>query len=209
MADHPSVKLEQIMATPQAQLILPTRVHQWTVEEYYRVGDAGLFEGRHVELLEGEIIDMATMLSPHATSVTLTVEAVREAFGQGWVVRNQMPLRLSDISEPEPDIVVVAGKIRDFKDAHPTTAALVIEVSESTLSYDSKQKASLYAKAELQDYWIINLVQRQVEVHRRPIPDTTAPYGFSYGERVIYRERDEVSPLVLPNVLIAVADLLP
>lgn len=197
------------MATPQAQLILPARVHQWTVEEYYRMGDAGLFEGRHVELIEGKVIDMATMLSPHATSVTLTVEAVREAFGKGWVVRNQMPLRLSEISEPEPDVVVVAGNIRDFKDAHPATAPLVIEVSESTLSYDSKQKASLYAKAGLPDYWIINLVQRQVEVFRRPIPDATAQYGFSYGERYVYQEGDAVTPLALPKVPIAVADLLP
>ena len=197
------------MATPQAQLVLPARVHQWTVEEYYRMGDASLFEGRHVELIEGEIIDMATMLSPHATSVTLTVEAVREAVGQGWVVRNQMPLRLSDISEPEPDVVVVAGKIRDFKDAHPTTAALVIEVSESTLSYDSKQKASMYAKAGMQDYWIINLVHRQVEIYRRPILDAPAAYGLSYGERGLYQEGDWAAPLALPNAQIAVADLLP
>src|SRR5262245_20540047 len=130
------------MATPKAQLIFPPQVHRWTVEEYYKMGAAGLFDDRRVELIEGEIFDMATMLSPHATSVTLADDVTREVFGKGWVVRVQLPLTVSGVSELLLDVAVVAGKARDFKDAHPSSAALIIEVAESSLDYDRSIKAS-------------------------------------------------------------------
>jgi Uma2 family endonuclease len=160
-------------------------------------------------LIEGEIIEMSPVYSPHVTGVTLTAEVLRAAFGKGWVIREEKPLSLGLDSDPEPDLAVVSGKPRDYKDAHPTTAALVIEVAESTLGYDRKQKASLYAKAGIPDYWIINLVHRQVEIYRRPLTDATAPYGFSYGGLSIFKEGDVVAPLAKPKAKIAVVDLLP
>jgi Uma2 family endonuclease len=191
----------------KAQLAPEPHPYRWTRTQYYQMGE--LLAGKRVELIEGEIIEMSPVYSPHVTGVMLTDEVLRAAFGKGWVIREEKPLSLGADSDPEPDLAVVPGKLRDYKDAHPTTAALVIEVSESTLGYDRNQKASLYAKAGIADYWVVNLVHRQVEVYRRPIADAAAPYGFSYGELSIFKEGDTVAPLAKPKVKIAVADLLP
>lgn len=197
------------MSTAQIAVIPEPRVHKWTREEYYKMGDAGLFNGKRVELIEGEVFEMFTLYSPHATSVTLADDVMREVFGKGWVVRIQLPITISDISEPEPDVAVVVGKARDYKDAHPSTAALIIEVADTSLAYDRGRKASLYAKAGITDYWIVNLQDRQVEVHHRSITDANAEFGFSYADKMIFKEGDSVKPLAKPKVSIAVADLLP
>jgi Uma2 family endonuclease len=182
---------------------------KWTREQYHKMTEAGLFVGTRVELLEGEIFDMSAVYAPHATSVTLTSDLLREAFGKGWVIRVQQPLSLSERSEPEPDVAVVAGKPRDFKQAHPGSAALVIEVADSSLKYDRESKASLYAKAGLADYWIVNVLDRQVEVHRRPGADNNAEFGYSYADKMTFRESETIAPLAKPKVKITVADLLP
>ncbi len=197
------------MATAQRYIIPEPRPYQWTREEYYKMGELGFFDDKRVELIEGRVFEMSPIYSPHATSVTLAGEVLREIFGRGWVVREEKPLSLGTNSDPEPDIALVAGKTRDFKDAHPTTAALVIEVADSSLSYDRNHKASLYAKAGIADYWIVNLQDRQIEVHRRPISDANAEFGFSYGDKMIFKEGDSAKPLAKPKASIAVADLLP
>jgi Uma2 family endonuclease len=197
------------MSTAQRHIIPESRPYRWTREEYYKIGEIGFFEDKRVELIEGEVIEMSPIYGPHATSVTLAGEVLREIFGKGWVVREEKPLSLDVDSDPEPDIALVEGKARDFKDAHPTTAALVIEVADSSLSYDRTRKASLYAKAGIPDYWILNLQDRQIEVHRRPISDGASEFGFSYGDKMIFKEDDSVRPLAGPKVSIAVADLLP
>jgi len=193
----------------QKQALLEPKPYQWSRGEYYKLGELGLFNEKRVELIEGEVIEMSPIYSPHMTSVTLAIDALRDAFGKGWVLRVQGPLSLGINSDPEPDLAVVAGKARDFKDSHPTTAALVIEVADSTLAYDRNVKASLYAKSGIADYWIVNLKKRQVEVHRRPIIDVTAKYGYSYADKMIFTEQDSVAPLAKPKTKIAVADLLP
>lgn len=197
------------MATAQAEIVPEPKVHRWTRTEYYKMADAGLFADKHVELIEGKVIEMSPMYSPHATSVTLADEVMREAFGKGWVIRIQLPLTISDISEPEPDLVVVRGNTRDFTNAHPTSADLVVEIAESSLEIDRKYKASLYAKAGIADYWIVNVVNGQLEVCRRPIVDDEAEYGFNYGDKMIFKAGDSISPLAKPEAKIAVAELLP
>jgi Uma2 family endonuclease len=197
------------MSTPQTQIITEPKPHRWTREEYYKMGEQGFFQDRRVELIEGEVIEMSPVYAPHVTSVMAIAEVLRAIFGKGWLVREEKPLSLGINSDPEPDVVVVAGKLGDFKDAHPTTAALVIEVADSSLSYDRTYKASLYAKAGIADYWIVNLQERQIEVHRRPIIDANARFGFSYADKMIFKEGDSVKPLAKPKVSIAVAELLP
>lgn len=197
------------MVTAQRYVTPESKPYRWTREEYYKMGEIGLFDDKRVELIEGEVIEMSPVYSSHATSVTLTGEILREIFGKGWVVREEKLLSLGANSDPEPDIALVAGKIRDFEKAHPSTAALVIEVSDSSLSYDRTRKASLYAKAGIPDYWVLNLFDRQLEVHRRPIADSSAEFGFSYGDKMIFKEGDSVRPLAKPKASIAVADLLP
>jgi Uma2 family endonuclease len=186
-----------------------TRLYLWTREEYYRLAETGFFEGKQVELLEGEIFEMSPMKTQHATAVRLIVELMRKIFADGFIVDSQMPLSFSQKSEPEPDIAVVKGEIRDFIDSHPASAELIIEVSDTTLLYDRKRKGSLYAKNNIQDYWIVNLKDRRLEIHRRPIPDRETFYGFGFAEIQIFREAETVSPLIKPEAEIKVSDLLP
>jgi Uma2 family endonuclease len=173
------------------------------------MGDAGFFNGCRVQLVEGVVIETSPVTSEHATSTTLTADVLRNVFGRNWVIRQQAPITISKFSEPNPDITVVPGKIRDFKKAHPQTATLVIEIADVTLQYDRSQKASLYAKADIADYWIVNLLDEQVEVYRRPIADAAAEFGASYGDKLIFKSGDSVKPLAKPKAAIAVKDLLP
>jgi Uma2 family endonuclease len=121
----------------------------------------------------------------------------------------QLPVDFGSYSEPEPDVSVVTGSLEDYTSAHPTTALLVVEVSDSTLSYDRNRKASLYARAGIADYWIVNVVDSQLEVRRQPVPNPGKRYGFDYENVTILHEADIVVPLCRPQVRIAVGDLLP
>ena len=182
---------------------------KWTKKEYHYLAELGLFEGKRTEFLEGEIIEMPTMNSPHATALELTQEILRDAFTRDFSIRNQSPIDFGDEFEAVPDIAIVRGTARDFKDAHPQTADLLIEISDTTLSYDRNRKASLYAKHNILDYWILNLKNRTLEVYRSPIADENAYYGFAFSEKVTFKENDEVYSLVKPDLKIKVADLLP
>lgn len=183
-------------------------VRRFTVKEYYRLAELGLFRDERVELIEGVIVKMLPMNAPHANGILKSGEAARVAFGPGHVVRQQLPLLLGKHSEPQPDIAVVEGKIDDYPQ-HPTTALLVVEISDSTLWYDRRRKGGLYARAGIADYWILNLRKRQLEVYRNPIADSTQYAGHRYGVVTILTEKDEVYPLAAPTSRILVADLLP
>ena len=197
------------MATPQKYLNTDPKPYRWTREEYYKLGEIDFFADKRVELIEGAVIEMSPIYSPHATLVTIVQELMSEIFGKGWAVRIQQPLGLGTDSDPQPDIAVVAGKARDFMNAHPTSAALVVEVAVSSLAYDRKQKASLYAKAGIKDYWIINAEDKQLEVYRRPIADENGIYGFIYAQTLLFKKGDVVKPLAKPKAIIVVANLLP
>ncbi len=189
-----------------SETIEPTRFI-WTTDEYYKLADLGFFDGRRVELIEGEIIEMTPMNKPHATAVRKVIYVLREIFTEGYLIDSQLPMGFSKINEPEPDIAIVKGKIEDFAKSHPKTAELIVEVSDSTLSYDRKQKASLYAKNKIEDYWIVNLKNRCLEVYRRPIKDKQL--GFIYTEIRILTENEKVATLAKPKAKIKIADLLP
>jgi Uma2 family endonuclease len=134
---------------------------------------------------------------------------LRETFGAGWTVRGQMSIALDDDSEPEPDVAVVPGPRRDYTRGHPVRPVLIVEVADSSLELDRREKASLYARARIADYWIVNLVEQAVEVYRDPVPATDAPYRWRYGSAVTLRGGNVVTPLVLPGSAIPVSDLLP
>lgn len=184
------------------------RLLLWTKDEYYKMAEIGFFDGKRVELIGGKVLEMTPMLSGHATATMLVAEALREVFYARHFLRVQLPLSVSEISDPEPDVAVVEGAIRDYRDAHPTTAALVVEVADSSLDYDRTDKASLYASAGVADYWVVNLPQRRLEVLRSPIPDASQPFGYSYASRRIFTENEQVQPLAAAGT-VQIADLLP
>jgi Uma2 family endonuclease len=183
---------------------------RWTREDYYRLCEAEWFLGRRVQLIDGELIEMAASTSPHCAAVSLTCDALQAAFGPGYWVRVHGSLDLNSWSVPGPDLAVVPGKPRDYLErTMPTTALLVVEVSETTLSYDRDAKAGLYAMHGIVDYWIVNLVQRQVEVYRDPVAYATHLRGFRSSSRTIFDPGDHVTPLAARQANVAVNDLLP
>jgi Uma2 family endonuclease len=189
------------------QAVVP-KTRRWSLDEYHQMEGLGFFRDGRVELIDGEILEKPVPNNPHVVAMHVTEDALRSAFGAGFWVRTQSPLDLGLSSEPQPDLAVVPGKARDYT-AAPTTALLVVEVSDSSLAYECKEKASLYAEAGIADYWIVNVVNGQLEVFRGPAPDASQAFGFGYSSQTILNRGDVIAPLAALNSPIAVADVLP
>jgi Uma2 family endonuclease len=171
--------------------------------EYDRAVEAGVFAlDARLELIDGEILTMTPQGSRHTTGVELVAEALRAAFGAGFRVRVQFPLATDDYSEPEPDVAVVEGGIRDYRDAHPTAALLVVEVSDDSLRRDRTTKQRLYARGGIPEYWVLALADAGLEVYRDPAAD-------GYRAVTMHRAGETVAPLARPEANIPVAELLP
>lgn len=182
----------------------------WTRIEYDRLIEKGVFGPKdRIELLGGLLVVREPQGSPHAMGIRMAEEALRRVFASGWDVRGQLPVALDDDSEPEPDISVVPGSFRDYRQAHPARAVLIVEVAESSLRLDRGEKGSLYARAGVPDYWIVNLVDHVLEVYRDPAADVGAPYGWRYASVVTLRAGDAVIPLAALHSPVPVVDLVP
>jgi len=186
------------------------RTQGWTRTEYARLIETTILRsGDKVELLGGHLCVSERQNSPHATAIALGQEALQKALGPGWSVRVQLPIALDDESEPEPDLAVVSGGPRDYSADHPSRPALVIEIADWSLTLDRERKGSLYARARLPEYWIVNLVGRALEVYRDAGPDPAALYGWAYRSVQTLGANQHVTPLAVPSTAIPVADLLP
>jgi len=182
---------------------------RWTRAEYDRMVEVGvLTEDDRVELVDGEILTMSPHGSPHATAIGLAEEALRSVFSERGHVRVQLPLALDQMSEPEPDLAVVEGGLRDYVREHPASALLVVEVDDSTLGF-ARRKGGLFARAQIDEYWILNLKDRVVEAYRQPEPRGGAPYGAAYAAVEHLGSGALVTPLRAPGAPVAVDDLLP
>lgn len=187
--------------------IPPYPVHTFSVEDYERLVETGvLTEDDKVELLEGWIVPMMTHGTVHGAIVGIVEEALRSAVPEGWAVRGQLPVA-TRTSMPEPDVAVVRGGHRDYMAKRPTTGdiGLVVEVADSSLARD-RQKASIYAQADIPVYWIVNLIDKMIEVHSQPDPES-GKYNHTEklaGEAVVAFVLDGQPVAKLP-----VADLLP
>lgn len=180
----------------------PTRI---SAERYFALVREGvLAHDDRVELLEGVIVSMAPSNPPHAAAVGLVHEALRVALGDAACLRVQCPLVLGAWSAPEPDVALVAGSHRDYSQRHPTTALLVVEISDWSLHQDRLTKAPIYASAGIAEYWIVNLAERSVEILRDP-----DPARGRYGSLRIASEAERIEALSAPGAAIAVRDLLP
>lgn len=190
---------------PVSPISAPPRPWKWTREQYHRLGELGYFAGRRVELIRGEVVEMSPISWKHTVGKSKTADVLRAVFaGVGWV-NEQNPFPTND-SEPEPDVRVIPGKMEDYTD-HPTVSLLVVEVSDTTLFYDTTTKAELYAEACVADYWVLDVANRQLLVFRDPAPIPAG--GTAYRTRHTLTETDVISPLAAPTVRVAVKDLLP
>jgi Uma2 family endonuclease len=169
----------------------PFAVRRFSVEEYRRLGDAGvLTDEDRVELLEGVITPKMIHNPPHDAAIMLIEEALRPLLPSGWMIRIQSSITTSD-SEPEPDLAVVRGTARDYSRRHPAAAdvGLVVEVADTSLLRD-RNKTRLYARAGVPTYWIVNLADSQIEVHWQPSGPCDSP---EFQQTAVYRRGDHVT----------------
>lgn len=183
-----------------AEEIAPERPRPLTRAEYDQLVGIGAFEDERIELLYGMLVEMSPQKPDDAFPIQLLTEwLIRHLQGRAQV-RVQLPLALTDDSEPEPDIAVVAPG--DYSKEHPASALLVIEVARDSLKKDQQVKGRLYASVGVPEYWIVNLIDRVVERYTAPTPK-----GYARSERVA---RDGKIALVrFPDVTVSIADLLP
>src|SRR6185503_3962315 len=159
---------------------IPLTPRRWSRVEYERLVECGLFDGDPVELIGGQLIVAEPQGTYHVTVVGIVDDALRAALPPGWIVRTQGPIALDDDSSPEPDLAVVRGTREDYLNAHPAIPALVIEVADTSLGFDRRIKGSVYARGRVQDYWIVNVTERVLEIYRDPHGDPSAVWGWSY-----------------------------
>jgi Uma2 family endonuclease len=187
-----------------AMMTATVEAHHWTREEYERLVAAGAFEGWRVELVEGVLHEVTPQTSRHAGLTAKVAEILTEVDPGEHLLRQHSPLGVPGESLPEPDIAVVpsdpAGDY--YVGEHPTTAALVVEIADSSLQYDRQVKSGMYARAGIPEYWILNLASSQLEVYREPADGI-------YKSRTVLDLTSEISPLFAPGSTIQVARLLP
>ncbi len=177
--------------------------HRITVDEYYRMADVGLLApDARVELIEGEIIDMPRMGSLHAGIIARLDRLLQRATGDRASVRSQLPLRLSQHSEPQPDFVVLKPRHDDYIKSHPAPLEtyLVVEVSDTTLRYDRQIKLPLYARNEIPEVWIVDLERGRLHVYR-------APAQGSYRDVSFTDEPERITLSALPEVTVRLTGL--
>ncbi|MHB1911128.1 MAG: Uma2 family endonuclease [Acidimicrobiales bacterium] len=178
--------------------------HLITAEEYEAMGASAIFlPDQRLELIEGEIVEMAPIGPPHASVVTRLTRVLIMALGETAEVRVQSPVRLSDISEPQPDLVVARSRADFYAERHPLAdeILLAVEVSDSTLRWDRSVKTPLYARAGVVELWVVDVNARTVEV-------CTGPGQDGYSEVRTIGLDGEIDLCGLDGVVIRVADFL-
>ena len=176
----------------------------FTVDEYYRMAEAGILRPEdRVELIDGEIVEMSPIGVRHVGCVNAANTALSQAFRGKAVVSVQNPLQLTNYTEPEPDIVLLKFRTDSYRGKKPEAAdaLLVVEVSDTTFAYDSEVKLPRYALAGVPEVWIENLVEDLLLVYRHP-------YSKTYKARLSLKRIDSISVEAFPDLVFAVSDLL-
>lgn len=184
--------------------MLLTRTRRFTVDEYYRMAEAGILgPDERVELLDGEILDLLPIGSRHAGVTSYLANRLIRALRERVLVMVQCPLRIDEHDEPQPDIAVLKPRDDDYRGQHPgpRDAYLVIEVAESSIERDRFGKLPLYAKAKVPEFWLVDLVRDRIEVHRSPIQ-------IAYDDITVLAPGQPISPEAFPDIVLAVGDIL-
>jgi Uma2 family endonuclease len=169
----------------------PSEVARITRGQYERMVESGALDGADVELLEGVLVAMSPQGSEHAGVVEVLAQLLRDALGARARVREEKPFAATDDSEPEPDIAVVPPA--DPFAGHPDRAFLIVEVASTSLRKDRAAKCSVYARSGIPEYWVVNLVDRVVEIH-------SAPGALGYASTAIAHRGDSVTLVSFPDV---------
>jgi Uma2 family endonuclease len=183
----------------------PFAFRLWTVEEYHRMAEAGIFHPEErVELIAGQIIKMTAKGTAHGAAVGRTDKLMQNRLREQAWIRIEQPVVLDDASEPEPDVAVVRLDPLDYADHHPTPSEvyLLIEVADSSLKYERETKGKAYARSGIADYWVLDVIDRKLHVFREPAQE-------GYQSEVIFSQESSVSPLQFPTLEIALQDMLP
>lgn len=197
------------MQAPEKIAPQQPRRFEWDAEMLLKLDGASIFGEARIELIEGELYEMDSIGPRHAMTTVKIADTLQRYFSIGYVVSAQNPVRLSNRSVPQPDIAVLRGTYRDFLDTLPETAVLMVEVADSTLATDRRDKASLYARYSIPELWIADLSANRLEVYRAPIAMSDATHGYGYSQIQILDTAQSIAPLELGEISIAVADLLP
>lgn len=178
--------------------------YRFTVEEWHRLGEAGFYtDDPRVELLDGEIIHMSPTGNRHALAFAFLNDRLADFKKGRFLIWPGNPVEADNRSEPLPDLTLVS-RSHGTTGRHPLSrdVFLIVEISDTTLSYDRGRKLRKYAATGVREYWIVNLKDDTIEVHRKPA-------GDQFEKRTIHKAGESVSPLAFPDVTIAVADIIP
>jgi len=182
---------------------------RWTRAEFQQLDAEGWFPETRVELIDGVIVEMPPASPDHWCSAEVLRALLAAAFGEGYYARLEAPLATGDHSQPVPDVAIVEGAVRDHFDEHPSTACLAVEVSKTTQRYDKSTKADHYASVGIGDYWVLDLVARELTVHREPREHSESAFGHRYTQITVLDEAQTVRPLAKPDAELSVAQMLP
>jgi Uma2 family endonuclease len=178
--------------------------YRFTAEDYHRMAEAGILgEDDRVELIEGQIVEMPPIGSPHSGTVTFLTGRLSRALGDRGIVSVQNPIRLSDISEPQPDVAILHPRRDFYRSSHPRPedVLLLIEVAETSVDFDRSVKLPLYARVGIPEYWLVDLERGVLEVYRSPQEDR-----YAGVQELAARAR--VAPASLPDVELDVGEIL-
>ncbi|MEJ6482023.1 Uma2 family endonuclease [Nostoc punctiforme UO1] len=171
-----------------------TTAKRFTIAEYHRLAELGFFEENdRVELIKGEIMQMAAKGTPHSVCETRLERELYKLVCDRATLRGQQPITLCNNSEPEPDRVIAKNRDDDYLANHPSPSdiLLLIEIADSSLKYDQEEKLPIYAEAKISDYWIFNLVDNYLECYSEPYQ--TLQFKFGYRRKLIYLPNESVN----------------
>ncbi|MEL6492547.1 MAG: Uma2 family endonuclease [Cyanobacteria bacterium J06621_3] len=192
--------------SPAEILSAPVNLKRWTVEGYHRLSELGLLTpDERTELIAGQILIKPVKSPAHVVALQLLALQIKEYLRERpFFACTQDPVQLNDCSEPEPDLAIIQGELLTYTDRHPKPEDifLIVEVADSTLKQDCQVKDKTYAKANIAEYWVLDLPHQRLHVFQKPT-------ATGYSSHLILSQDNQVSPLAFPEFLLDIASLFP
>ncbi len=192
-----------VLSTPELS-VAPQNLKRWTVDDYHWLSELGLLNSNErTELIAGQIVVMAAKGIPHVTALRLLARQLDDFLrDRPFLVITQDPIQLDDLSEPEPDLAIVQGNDLTYADHHPTPkeVCLVVEIADSTLKQDCEIKDKAYARANIFEYWVVDILHQRLHIFQSPTQQ-------GYSSHLILTQPSQVSPLAFPDAIISLESI--